>query len=570
MKYIGLATVLTLLSSSFCSAQDVCNPDVTKSYTPQVGDYTSILQKMIDEASKESITNGGNNTVLLFKPGRFGIREDKPIVLKPGVSLQGSDDAPTIFTVIKSDSKEAASIQVPAASSKWEISDIVFDNVNVDIQPHNNTQVSSISRNVFLNGGRGSIMSNYGTSLLVENNIFLRDVAHASFEERPKYNTTNSGILFQTQTESKISNNIFGMDLRQMDRLAPHVSPELQDSLKKVKFMKQCINALLDDQQGFLASAIQLYNTNDIVINENVLNGTLPDTTKYSQDHGISVVGCNQTYVHQNFVSGWEVSDFGGAIRFTSAVDGYVVANYMANAAIMMFVANHADFEQVDNIVVRDNFLYKFLGREYGPPEPLNGWLFEGITFYDFGTAKLKYTIDKPIWNSSVPISPFAHQISISNNKFAATDNVDPNVISMGNLNPKEALIDTNNCYVTTPLTVNNNNNTNNNNTNNTNNNNNINTNNNNTNNNMAANTNEIDCTIPLLWRQKYQADTNTRFGGKIPERVDYYTKDSLDERIPAQLRDLEFPTFWKAFTLKDNTVPMLDPNTKCFDDKST
>lgn len=61
------------------------------------------------------------------------------------------------------------------------------------------------------------------------------------------------------------------MDLRQMDNVAPHVTPELQGSLKKIKFMKQCINTSLDDQQGYLASGVQLYNTNDIIINENIL-----------------------------------------------------------------------------------------------------------------------------------------------------------------------------------------------------------------------------------------------------------------------------------------------------------
>lgn len=47
----------------------------------------------------------------MLKPGRFGLREQNPIVLKPGVSLQGSDNAPTIFTVLKNDANEAASIQ---------------------------------------------------------------------------------------------------------------------------------------------------------------------------------------------------------------------------------------------------------------------------------------------------------------------------------------------------------------------------------------------------------------------------------------------------------------------------
>ncbi|KAI9306034.1 hypothetical protein BJ944DRAFT_160658 [Cunninghamella echinulata] len=521
MKFLGL-TLLTVISSTFCYAQTVCNPDTTQLYHPEVADYTDILQELIDKA------NAANQTKLMLKPGRFGLREQNPIVLKPGVSLIGSDDAPTIFTVLKNDKNEVATIQVPAACESWGITDIVLDNVNIDIQPHHNTKISTISRNVFLNGGRGSIMSNFGTGLLVEHNVFLRDEVHASFEARPKYNTTNSGILFQTQTESKISNNIFGMDLRRIDDVAPHVSPDLQEPLNKIKYLKQCLNEPLADQQGYMASGIQLYNSNDIVINENILNGTFPDTKKYSQDHGISVVGSNQTYVHQNFIAGWQIGDFGGSIRFTSAVDGYVINNYMANSAIMMYAANHADFDQVENIVVSNNFLYKFLGNEYGPPEPLNGWLFEGITYYDFGAAKLNWTIDKPIWNSSVPISRFAHKIVVTNNKFAATNDLDPNVINLGNIDPTEAFVDPNNCYVTNPL--------------------------------VPGQT-----TVPLLWRQQYQENTNTHLGGKIPQRFDFYSKDSLEDSIPPSLRDLEFPEFWRAFVLKNNTVPMMDPNSNCF-----
>lgn len=61
------------------------------------------------------------------------------------------------------------------------------------------------------------------------------------------------------------------MDLRRIDDVAPHVSPDLQEPLNKIKYLKQCLNEPLADQQGYMASGIQLYNSNDIVINENIL-----------------------------------------------------------------------------------------------------------------------------------------------------------------------------------------------------------------------------------------------------------------------------------------------------------
>lgn len=150
----------------------------------------------------------------------------------------------------------------------------------------------------------------------------------------------------------------------------------------------------------------------------------------------------------------------------------------------MMYVANHANFMQVDNLVVYNNFIYRFLDHTFGPADAqLAGWLYEGITFYDFWTARLNYTVKAPIWNSSVPISPFAHQIVITNNKFGAADELDPNVISMGNLDPKQSLVDRNNCYVTPPLVP-------------------------------ESQSNKV----PLLWRQSYKDGVTARFGSRIPK----------------------------------------------------
>lgn len=44
----------------------------------------------------------------------------------------------------------------------------------------------------------------------IDGNIFLRDQLHKSENETPTYNDTNTGVLFQTQKNSVVSNNIFG------------------------------------------------------------------------------------------------------------------------------------------------------------------------------------------------------------------------------------------------------------------------------------------------------------------------------------------------------------------------
>lgn len=64
---------------------------------------------------------------------------------------------------------------VPAASIGWSISGIIFDNVNIDVQPQNNTQIAKVENNVFRNGGRGSIMSAFGTSLHIGNETYPLD-----------------------------------------------------------------------------------------------------------------------------------------------------------------------------------------------------------------------------------------------------------------------------------------------------------------------------------------------------------------------------------------------------------
>lgn len=149
----------------------------------------------------------------------------------------------------------------------------------------------------------------------------------------------------------------------------------------------------------------------------------------------------------------------------------------------MIYVANHADFMQVDNTVVYNNFIYRFLDHNVDPAEPyLAGWLYEAITFYDFWTARLNNTIRPPIWNSSVPISPFAHQVVITGNRFGAASGIDPNVISLGNLDPSQAMIDGKNCYVSASLVP------------------------------------GSGSKVPLLWRQTYKPNASTPFGGKVPQ----------------------------------------------------
>lgn len=161
------------------------------------------------------------------------------------------------------------------------------------------------------------------------------------------------------------------------------------------------------------------------------------------------------------------------------------MSNYFANAGVMMYAAVHADFMQVSNMVVHNNFLYRFLNPEIAPvQEELSGWLYEGITFFDFYTARLNYTIRPPIWNASVPISPWGWHIVLSENKFGASEGLDPNIISLGNLDPNEALVDRKNCYVTEPLIPG----------------------------------SEHEQRIPLLWRQNYEKGVYSKHGSKIPQ----------------------------------------------------
>lgn len=59
------------------------------------------------------------------------------------------------------------SLAVPADNRGWSIKGIVFDNVNIVVDPHFNDDETSVLGNLFLNGGRGSVIANYGANLYI-------------------------------------------------------------------------------------------------------------------------------------------------------------------------------------------------------------------------------------------------------------------------------------------------------------------------------------------------------------------------------------------------------------------
>lgn len=56
-----------------------------------------------------------------------------------------------------------------------------------------------------------------------------------------------------------------------MDNLFPYVSQQLQAPLNNLKFIHECLGRDLTNDQGYLASGVQLYGTNDITIKENIM-----------------------------------------------------------------------------------------------------------------------------------------------------------------------------------------------------------------------------------------------------------------------------------------------------------
>ena len=61
------------------------------------------------------------------------------------------------------------------------------------------------------------------------------------------------------------------MDLRKIDSFDDVVDVKLEKPLKNLKFIYQCLNRSLDDQQGYLSSGIQVTEASDITINENIM-----------------------------------------------------------------------------------------------------------------------------------------------------------------------------------------------------------------------------------------------------------------------------------------------------------
>jgi hypothetical protein len=146
-----------------------------------------------------------------------------------------------------------------------------------------------------------------------------------------------------------------------------------------------------------------------------------------------------------------------------------------------MFISKTSvDYLQLSDIVIYHNFFFKNIINNNND----NEWLYQGISFYDFYTARLNNTIETPIYNKIVPISPNGWGIAISENKFSSSlKNIDPDIISLGNIHTDEASIDKKNCYVTTPL--------------------------------IPGSENEE--LVNILWRQEFEDSVFTRNGGKVP-----------------------------------------------------
>ncbi|KAI7869998.1 hypothetical protein BDF14DRAFT_1778255 [Spinellus fusiger] len=522
MKLLVTLGSCCLLAFSLVNAQGfACDANAIVKY--RINTPTNVnLQYMIDKAQDHQ------RSLVKLKPGKWIISDSVPTVLVAGVSIKGDVSAPTIISSSSPD--KPATIIVPELNYGWSIQNIVFDNVNIQVEKHQNEVRASIMDNVFLNGGVYPVYSKGGRNLFVDGNIFLRDRANVGKNLSPDPLTTNAAIHLEEEQGSVVSNNIVGMDLRQMDKLFTYAAPQLHRPLYNIKFYSKCVGRHIENQQGYMASGVQLIHTTDITIKQNIMNATLPYPELIEQDHGVSVIGSKQTYIYQNFIAGWMTGDFGGAVRLTSVSDSYVVSNYLANTAVMVYIADHAEYMEVDNVVVANNFLYRFMTHNLNVASPTYGWLYEGITFFDFYTARRNYTIPEPVWNSSVDLSPLITRFTVTGNKFASTPDVDPYMISLGNLPMDQSFVDRTNCYVNSPLDP-----------------------------------NSVEPgKVSVLWRQMFASKKKSAHGNKIPESVVIAVKEDQDMAVPAHIRNLHIPPYWKAYTLRNNEVPMTSPMADC------
>ncbi|KAI8365720.1 hypothetical protein BD560DRAFT_332413 [Blakeslea trispora] len=479
-----------------------CYEDDTVYYKQEIP-YTEKLQKLIDSASATQLP------VVYLEPGLFIIDSDKPIVLKKGVSLKGHPSQPTIFAT--KDKNTTATIQVEKENQGWTIQDIMFENINIRTVDNTHEDESAIFGNVFMNGGSSSILSDNGKRLYIDSNIFLRDEAHATLKSQSP--TPDVGVILHAQRNSLVSNNIFGMDLRKIDNYDNVVDIKLEKPLKNLKFVYQCLNRNLGDQQGYLSSGVQVSEASDITINQNIMNTTLSDTLV--QNHAILVSKSNQTFVYQNFFAGGQMNELGGAVQFASTVDGYFISNYMSNTGLVMSVLNETTGSELNNMVVYNNFFYRFMDQESS--EDFKGLRYDGISYLD-------------LHSSLKALSSYGWHMVISSNRFGATQGVDPSFISIGNIESKEGFVDRRNCYVTEPL--------------------------------VPGSSDAF--IVPVLWRQSFEEGIFTKNRGKIPKKLFQYTKNDLYDQIPSHLRFLPVLKYWKAFTLQHDTVAMVDPTLPC------
>lgn len=65
----------------------------------------------------------------------------------------------------------------------------------------------------------------------------------------------------------------YSLDLRKLENLETYLPKQLKTPIGNLKFIRACLGEIfpLLDEQGYLASGVQLYATNDITIKENIL-----------------------------------------------------------------------------------------------------------------------------------------------------------------------------------------------------------------------------------------------------------------------------------------------------------
>jgi len=294
------------------------------------GSQSAQLQYIIDEASRHSKT-------IYIPSGEYILGET--VNLKSNIQIMGDLNEPTILRAT------SATVQLDDSSyahtSGIEIKNLFFDGVSIFTRRSHDIVIQN---NVFYNP-----LTLFPINLVasksadLSNNIFMRDIAHATpdTENRAIYvggfATSN---LYEYTEDILIENNLFGLKLNELDAIKSFSNPSIIQTIERLQMALETDKIYVtDNEQNYLSTGVNSYNNlKNALIKDNIFYQMYENEDRFGVvgDHAIYLRGSQNVQVIGNHLRGLHNGPYGG-FKFKSGRDITIMNNYLRNTGIIMY-----------------------------------------------------------------------------------------------------------------------------------------------------------------------------------------------------------------------------------------